>query len=181
MKTIRRLFPFFLYLGVILSGCADDQSAPSLARIECSPLIDTCGNCNYQFCTHYMSDGSVEIFWYINGAKTFCGSGTAVPLNCGPSSLEQAAKKACCAADSGESCDDLPCKQGMDCVGNAHCRGQDPDASNVCRVPGCPEDYPLECGTYCCPTEFPICLGNCLCAKIIGSPGTGILKEPGAR
>ena len=181
MKTFRRLIPFFFCLAAILSGCDDDQGAPSLVRIECSPLLDACGDCNYQFCAHHMSDGGMEIYWHINGAKSFCGAGPETPPECSLDNLELAAKKACCAADNGQSCDDFPCKTGMDCMANAHCPGQDPDAVNVCRVPGCPEDHPLECGTYCCRTQFPICLGNCQCAKIIGSTGARILKESGAR
>ena len=88
----------------------------------------------------------------------FCPAGTAcfgVNGVCAVSS--HGANAYCCkaAADSNESCDDVPCKDGLSCLRNPNCPDS-PQATKVCKGT-CGGGRPVDCGTYCCASDFPGC------------------------
>ncbi len=73
----------------------------------------------------------------------------------------------CCvdAAQALESCDYRPCADGLTCMLNAHCGGEEAGATNVCRTGTCNGAYPVNCGTYCCSSSYPVCDApdSCMC------------------
>jgi len=96
---------------------------------------------------------------------SFCPSGKFCGTTSGVCPVGSAgAGNYCCMdyAQSGQSCDDVPCAPGLSCVANAYCPDQDQYAASVCKG-SCGGSYPVDCGNHCCSSSYPVCGSGCWC------------------
>jgi hypothetical protein len=98
---------------------------------------------------------------------SFCPAGKFCGAPNGVCTGSAGAGNYCCfdAAQAGQSCDYRPCADGLTCMHNAHCGGEEPGAVNVCRTGTCGGSYPVNCGNFCCSSSFPACgdPDTCMC------------------
>lgn len=159
--------------GLCCSPEPEEAACPPDVEAACAPGTRCLPNHSAKFCAGgfacYLPSGVVGCpgETMCPNAVDFCPADTFCGSISGVCPVGSSSGNYCCRpyAQKNESCDEVPCAAGLDCVTNPHCAASDPNAARTCKGP-CTGEWGMDCGTFCCnpaTTDFCGAPDTCLC------------------